>query len=241
MATNRYFDNIHNENEQELIEGMIIESIQIFGENVYYVKRNLNSEDKIYGEDDTSSYDHAFLIEMYVDSIDGFGGQGSFMSKFGLEIRDQITFVVAKRVFDEEIGSQISLLRPNEGDLVYFPLNNKCFQIKFVENKSTFYQLGRLYTYVLTCELFEYSGETFNTGIDAIDSIQENLTLNEYDYALADSGNVLIATELGEMLVDETYNIQQIDPDADNISIQTESDNIMDWSETDPFSQTGTY
>ena len=236
METNIYFRNTQNTNEQELIEGMIIEAINIYGEDLTYVIRKLNSEDHIFGEDDTSSYEQAINIPMYINSIDGFGGDGNFMSKFQIEIRDQITFTVAKKVFDDTIGTPYSLLRPNEGDLVYFPLNNKVFQIKQVANKSLFFQLGRLYTYVLTCELFEYSDESFSTGIPEIDSIQENLSLNVMDYTLGDANNVVITTEDDNIIVDEELNIEKIDPAADNDSIQKESDNILDFSELDPFS-----
>lgn len=239
--TNSYFRNTQVTIEQDLVESMIIEAIKIFGEDMYYVIRKLNSEDKIFGEDDTSSYETAVRVEMYVNSVDGFGGDGNFMSKFQIEIRDQITFTISKYVFDSVIGTPHSLLRPNEGDLVYFPLNNKVFQIKQVANKSLFYQLGKLYTYVLTCELFEYSGEQFSTGIAEIDSIQDNLSLNVMDYTLGDDDNIVITTEDDNIIVDEDLNIQKIDPAADNDSIQDESDDIMDFSEIDPFSKNGNY
>lgn len=236
-----HFRNTGNTNEQDLIESMIIEAIRIYGENMYYVIRKINSEDKVFGEDDTSSYEVAVPVEMYVNSIDGFGGDGNFMSKFQIEIRDQITFTISNLVFYREIGSVHNLQRPNEGDLVYFPLNNKVFQIKQVANKSLFYQLGKLYTYVLTCELFEYSGESFSTGVPEIDSIQDNLSLNVLDYTLGDSNNIVITTEDDNIIVDEELDIQKIDPAADNTNIQSESDNIMDFSEIDPFTPSGKY
>ena len=243
MVTNRYFKNTENRNEQLLLENMIIEAISIYGEDMMYVNRTLTNENKVYGEDASSTYDKATEIEMYVKNVDGFGGDGSFMSKFGLEIRDQMTFTVAKRRFDEEIGTIYNFSRPREGDLVYFPLNKKCFQIKFVENKSLFYQLGYLYTYDLTCELFEYSDETFDTGIPEIDALQVNFNLDTFDYTYTDSNNVAFLTEDGQYLVNEKFRIENIDVDSDNDSIQSEANNnLMDWSEIDPFSGgDGTY
>ncbi len=241
MATNRYFKNYQISGEQALLENMLIESIQIFGEDVYYIPRTLNTFNKVYGEDATSSYDAAYMIEMYIKNFDGFGGDGNFMARFGLEVHDQMTFTVAKRVFDDEIGKENNFPRPREGDLIYFPLNAKCFQIKFVNNKPVFFQLGNLPTYDLTCELFAYSGESFNTGIAEIDSIQINLSLNEYDHGIIVGDGLLLVTEDGEYLVDEDYSIETLDPSADNISIQTESDTIMDWTEHDPFSANGTF
>jgi hypothetical protein len=178
---------------------------------------------------------------LYIKSVDGFGGDGSFMSKFGLEIRDQVTFTIAKRVFDEEIGSSEGFLRPREGDIIYFPLNKKMFQIKYVDNKPIFYQMGALQVYDMTCELFEYSGEQFNTGIPELDDIQDKLSMNIFDYGVITEDGFNLLTEDDNYLTLETYIINDIDPFADNDFIQQESDLILDWSETDPFSANGVF
>lgn len=208
---------------------------------MYYVPRTLNNKDKIYGEDDVSTYDSATLVEFYIKNVEGFGGDGNFMSKFGLEIRDQVTFVIAKRVFEEEVDQNSALIRPREGDLIFFPLNRKLFQIKYVDNKPIYYPLGALQTYELTCELFEYSGEQFNTGIPDIDDIQDKLSLNVFDYGIITQDNFVLATEDGDYLVLETYQVEEIDPFADNDSIETEADGFLDFTERDPFSENGTY
>jgi len=242
MATSVFFNNFQNSMEQQLLEDLIIESIRLYGENMYYLPRTLNHKDELYGTDDISSYDEAILVELYIKNVDGFGGDGNFMSKFGLEIRDQVTFTIAKRVFDEEIGAGHGFLRPREGDCIYFPLNNKVFQIKYVDNKPIYYQLGALQVYDLTCELFEYSGETFNTGISQIDSIQTNLSLDLFDYGIqTETGGFMLATEDGNLIVNEDFNIETIDPTADNINIETEALNFMDFTERDPFSENGVY
>lgn len=227
--------------EQNLLENLIIESIKIYGQDMYYVPRTLNNKDKIYGEDDVSTYDSATLVEFYIKNVEGFGGDGNFMSKFGLEIRDQVTFVIAKRVFEEEVDQNSALIRPREGDLIFFPLNKKLFQIKYVDNKPIYYPLGALQTYELTCELFEYSGEQFNTGIPDIDDIQDKLSLNIFDYGVLTQDDFVLATEDGDYLVLETYKVESIDPFADNDSIETEADGFLDFTERDPFSENGTY
>lgn len=242
MATNFFFNNFENSMEQRLLEDLIVESIRIYGENMYYLPRTLNNKDELYGTDDASSYDEAILVELYIKNVDGFGGDGNFMSKFGLEIRDQVTFTIAKRVFDEEIGAGHAFLRPREGDCIYFPLNNKIFQIKYVDNKPIYYQLGALQVYDLTCELFEYSGESFNTGIPTIDSIQANLSMDLFDYGIqTETGGFMLATEDGDLIANEDFKIETIDPTADNDNVELESLNFMDFTERDPFSENGVY
>jgi hypothetical protein len=227
--------------EQRLLEDLIVESIKIYGEDMLYIPRTLNNKDKLYGTDDVSSYDEAILVELYIKNVDGFGGDGNFMSKFGLEIRDQVTFTIAKRVFDEEVGAQRDFLRPREGDCIYFPLNNKVFQIKYVDNKPIYYQLGALQVYDLTCELFEYAGESFNTGIPQIDSIQDNLSMDLFDYGIQTEDGFMLATEDGDLIANENYNIETIDPTADNDNVELEALNFMDFTERDPFSENGVY
>jgi hypothetical protein len=241
MATNFYFNNFQNSQEQLLIENLIIESIKIYGQDMYYVPRIIMNKDEIYGADDISEYNRAYPVEFYIKSVDGFSGDGNFMSKFGLEIRDQVVFSIAQRVFYEEVGVDSNLLRPNEGDLIYFPLNNKIFKIMFVNKFEMFYQLGALQTWEITCELFEYSSEKFNTGITEIDSIQKNLSLNIFDWALLDEDGERILDENGDYIVMENFTLETIDALADNSFIQSETDDFLDFTERDPFSENGTY
>lgn len=237
MATNFYFNNFQSAQEQLLLENLIIEAIKIYGEDMFYLPRNINNLDKIYTADDQSSYTLALPIEMYIKSVDGFSGDGNFMSKFGLEIRDQVIFSVAQRVFNDEIGSSLALVRPREGDLVYFPLNKKCFQIKYVNKQEMFYQLGALQTWELTCELFEYSNEDMDTGIAEIDAMQVRLSTNILDRAIMDENNFYLMDESGNYLVDETYDLEDIIGTGGNESIQNETDDFVDFSVYDPFSE----
>ena len=170
MAKNYYFENFENSMEQNLIEDLVIESIRIYGMDVWYIPRTLVGKDDILNEDDISTFNDAYMAEMYVKSVDGFEGEGDFLSKFGLEIRDSITMTIAKRTYESEVGGYEENTRPLEGDIIYLPLNNKMFEIQHVEHESIFYQMGSLQTYDLRAELFEYSGERFNTGQRFIDT-----------------------------------------------------------------------
>jgi hypothetical protein len=206
--------------------------------------RTLTNYDKLFGTDDQSQYNRAILVELYIKSIDGFTGDGNFMSKFGLQIRDQVVFSIAQRTFNQEVAIQTDQVRPNEGDLIYFPLNRKCFQIRYVNKQEMFYQFGALQTWELTCELFEYSNEQFNTGIAEIDIIQQKFSTNVLDYSLMDENGDFLQDEDGSYLMNETYDIETINPAEDNDAIQSGTDNFplgsddfIDFSETDPFSE----
>lgn len=238
MATNFFFQNYQNSQEQLLLENLIIESIRIYGQDMYYVPRKLNKYDDVYGADDQSSYENAYPMEMYIKSVDGFSGDGDFMSKFGIEIRNQVVFSMAQRVFQEEVGEYTTQVRPNEGDLIFFPLNQKCFQIKYVNKFEMFYQLGSLQTWEVTCELFEYSGELLNTGIPEIDILQKKLSTNILDWGILtqDTLTTYIVDEDGDYLILEGSSLNDLVPAADNEEIQKESDLFIDFSAIDPFS-----
>jgi hypothetical protein len=205
---------------------------------MYFIPRIASSIDKIYGEDPTRSYMSAIPVEMYIKNIEGFAGEGDFLSKFNIQIRDQITFSIARRVFEQEVGLYDLQVRPNEGDLIFLPLNKKIFEIKFVEHEAIFYQLGSLQLYDLKCELFEYNNEYIQTGIDEVDALMKN-------YSISEEVSAGIMTELGLFILDEDgYNLLQEsidintnDPLADNDEFETEATGYIDFSELDPFSE----
>ena len=189
MATNQYF-NLHGTNtpEQRLIENLNIEAIKTFGIDVYYCPRTLNDEDTLMGEDNTASYNSAHTIEMYIKSVDGFEGDGDFISKFGLQIKDQVTFTVARRRWAElNVQGDGRADAPHEGDLIYFPTVSALFQILFVEDESVFYQTGGLQVYDLLCEMFTYSDQKLDTGIEVIDAIERAQSYS-IDFTM-DTGN----------------------------------------------------
>jgi hypothetical protein len=246
MATSFYFNNFGASQEQLLIENLVVESIRIYGHDLYYLPRTRIEPDKLLGEQSYSEFNSQYYLEMYIKNVEGFAGQGDFLSKFNLEIRDQVTFTIARRVFSDEVGAYTGFVRPREGDLIYFPLNNKLFEIKFVEHEAIFYQLGSLQTFDLTCELFEYNNETFNTGIDLIDSKLKDVTFDLTTFGImleaanipaGYSGNVHLQDQEGYDLVLEEFNIDTQDAISDNTVIQSESDDILDFTEIDPFSE----
>jgi hypothetical protein len=221
MATNKFFQNYDNIYEQNLIDDLVIESIQIYGVDIIYISRTLGAEDKILNEDDLSIFDVTWDFEAYVKNVDGFEGEGDFLSRFGLEIRDTVTLTVANRTFERFVSrNDINRKRPFEGDLIYFPLNEKMFKITHVEHESIFYQAGALQVYDLKCELFEYSGERFETGRDNIDTF----------FGDTANTNPMLATTLTQLA--------NTDPGAKNVFFESEADDIIDFSEVDPFSET---
>jgi hypothetical protein len=179
-TTNVYFTQ-GTRNEQYLIEDLIIESLRIYGQEVMYIPRTLVSKDEILGEDRLSQFKSAFPIEMYFENVDSFGGQGAFIQKFGLMVEQSATLVVARRRWDQMVGRYGATTlpnRPNEGDLIYFPLSKGLFEIKFVQHQDPFYQLGKLYVYKLQVELFQYASEAIDTGIPQVDAFETLKTFN---------------------------------------------------------------
>lgn len=180
MATSRHISQ-RVESEQDLYENLVIESMQIYGQDVYYLPRTLVDEDKIFGEDILSRFKSAYKVEMYIENTDGFDGEGDLFTKFGVEIRDQATFIIARKRWSQMVSrydNEVSGGRPREGDIVFLPLTNKMFEITHVEHEVPFYQLSKLNTYKLQCELFEYSGEDFDTDVDNIDQVEVDYAYN---------------------------------------------------------------
>jgi Virus neck protein len=237
MATNFFFQNYKSSMEQLLIEDLIIESIKIYGEDMLYIPRQLHNYDSVYGADDQSSYSSAIPLEIYIKNVDGFTGDGNFYSKFGTEIRDQVIFSFSQRRFAEEVTPLSLQPRPNEGDLIYFPLNNKCFQIKYVQKFEMFYQLGALQTWEVTCELFEYSNEILNTGIPEIDQLMVTESTNQFNFSLLNENGAYLVNENNAVLVLPNATLNSLIPGADNDEIQKESDQFIDFSFSNPFSE----
>ena len=172
MPRNVYFSQAVK-SEQNLYEDLIIESLGIYGQDVYYIPRTIVNRDSILNEDPASTFDDAFLMEMYIENTEGFEGEGDLYSKFGLQIKDTATFIVSRRRWDDRVGpfsSQVENPKPMEGDLVFLPMTNSFFEINFVEDEQPFYQLSNIPVYKMECSLFEYNDEDFETGIESIDT-----------------------------------------------------------------------
>jgi len=183
MATNLYFSQ-KVRSEQNLYEDIVLLSIKMFGQDVYYLPRDIVNENKVFGEDIPSRFNSSYKVEMYIDNIEGFEGEGDLFTRFGVEIRDEATFVVAKRRWNTTVGrvdNDINSERPREGDLIYLPLSNSMFEITHVEHEMPFYQLSNLPVFRCRAHLFEYNDEDFDTGVDAIQDIEERYS---YQYVL---------------------------------------------------------
>lgn len=227
MPTNIYIDNYNNSPEQRLIESLIVESIKFYGKDFYYIPRKQSTQyDQVYGEDPGKYFDEAHLIEMYVKNVEGWGGERDLVSNFGLEIREEMTLVVAMRRFNELLAEQTHLqsimTRPREGDVIYFNFQNQVsslprygtfVEIKFVEHESIFYQLGSLQVFEIRCETMRYSNEIFRTGVADID---QAFASNYSEYL--NTGNTM------------PYGVK-----SDNTLIEDEAQTILDLSEDSPF------
>lgn len=171
MALNPYFR--FQSTEQDVVETNIIEIIRMMGKNVYYIPRENVQLDRLFGEDPLNKFSKAYQIEMYVASVSGFQG-ADIVSKFGLEIKDSVTLIVSKKRFTREVTEKNQdLIRPREGDIIYFPLTKTMFEINFVEHEQPFYQLDKNYVFTLSCETFAYSMEKFETGTQDVDAITD--------------------------------------------------------------------
>jgi len=273
MATNKYFRPFTFDREQDTAEDLIIESIKIYGLDVKYMPRTIVGPDALLGEDPLSKFEDAIDIEMYIKNTQQFEGEGDFLSKFNLEIRDQITFVMARKRWEQvsnekmltEVGYNIQLEngsttswgtstalrlenggtegyqttspRPFEGDFIFFPLNNKLYEIKFVEHENIFYQHGKLYTYELTCELVDRMGAIdINTGNTAIDAIESRYSQDILIYQIQNQDGTNILSEDGGYMLQE-YRVETQTVTANNEVFFTGSIDYLDFSERNPFSE----
>ena len=174
MALNPFFLQ-GSPGEQRLVQNLINEQLQIYGVEVTYIPRKFVNKQSIIKEVQSSKFDDNFLIEAYVNTYEGYSGAGDIMTKFGVSLRDEVTLTISKERFEDFISPFLNddeyelATRPREGDLIFFPLGTRLFEVKFVEHEQPFYQLGKNYVYQLQCELFEYEDEVIDTGVDEID------------------------------------------------------------------------
>ena len=261
MPVNHYFqggNGIGNESEKRLHEDLIIEGLRIYGHDCYYLPRTLVNHDLVLGEDTLSKFDQSYMLEMYVETTEGFAGEQELVSKFGLEIREDTTFVISKRRWQNQVDNMATLIqsgRPNEGDVIYVPLMNSFFEIQFVEDQEPFFQLGNLPVYKLKATRFEYSSERLNTGVTAIDNAEDNLSIDQLNYQFSletatdgGTGAILLESSTGELnyLINEDYNLATQTRDyADNAAYESDAgfgttstaDDILDFEEKNPFGE----
>jgi len=276
MPTNVYFDT-GTKPEQHLYEDLMIEQLKIYGQDVFYIPRTLVKEDELFGEDTLSKFGDAYQIEMYFENVEGYEGEKEIMSKFGLQMNEDVTFVVSRRRFEQLVSHDSNLIvktRPNEGDLVYFPKVKKIFEITFVDHDDPFYQVHNVPAFKLKCKTFEYSSEDLDTGITEIDAIETDNSLDQLVYQITmeqsssttynegleledgtgnieqedstdnligenETGGDQIVLETGDYIIQEGYVVDTIDENAMNDFFETQDDNIIDFTESNPFGDIG--
>lgn len=233
MATSHYFNNFsaNKINEQRMYEDLLSESIRIGGHDVYYLPReNWDDTDEIFGENIHSKFERAYHMEMYLANIEGFEGDSEFFSKFGLEIRDTSNFILSKRTFDKYVPSELTT-RPREGDLIFVPVFNKIFEIKFVEEELLFFSKGRRlpYLYELRAEAFRYGNEQINTGVEQIDEV-ESQAVYSVKLNLTGSGNFLIGETVYQgsnvAYSSASATVQNWDPNSNELTVITIKGNL---------------
>ena len=261
VIMNPYFqsgDGIGNRSEQRLFEDLIIEGLKIYGNLIYYIPRVLVNRDLVLGEDNSSKFKNALAVEMYFETTEGFLGQQELINKFGLEIREDTTFMVSKRRFEEFVSSRTDLIvsgRPNEGDILYFPLMNSFFEIQFVEDQEPFFQLGNLPVYKLRVTRWEYSSEDLDTGVTEIDDTETEYSLNlllnkftledetgslllEQDQSSGQPNFLLTEEIITKSVATQSSYAQNLDLDtAAGFDTQSAADDILDFTERNPFGE----
>ena len=193
--------------EQTFIENLIVESIEIYGQDIYYMPRTYVNRDTILGEVENSRFTQALQVRAYVNNVEGWEGQGELLSKFGVRIEDKTTFVFSREKFTSAVDDNAVLNvegRPNEGDLIWFPATKHLFEIQFVEAERPFYQLGKGFVWECQCELFQYADEALDTGVAEIDGIEaafaNAITVN---FAAGGTGTFTV----GEVVAGGTSNV----------------------------------
>ena len=237
MSTNVHFSK-GTPNEQFLYEDLVIEAIGIYGHDVFYIPRTLVDKDQLFGEDSLSRFDDAYGIEMWMQTQEGYEGEKELVTRFGLEIRDETQFIVSRRRWDNVVSRNDNLitnLRPDEGDLIYFPTVRKLFQINFVDHDDPFYQVDNLPVYKLYCSTFEYSSEVLDTGIADIDVIEDKRSVDElqwqfigeiasgviYNEKIGLGWGTVMATGPGDLLLeDDSYVLCQDETGFDAILLE---------------------
>ena len=188
MATNQYFNKFSNKAEQNLVEDLVVESIKIHGVDCGYIPRSLVNVDNIFGEDRQAKFENGREIEMYVNSYDGFEGEGEVMTQYGLEIRDEITLTISRRRFLDTFSDK-GYPYPREGDLIYFPLSNGLFEVNFVEREKNFFNFGKIFTFEMKCSMFKYSGEDMDTGFDVVDGSTADVYTQLFEIVMGSTGS----------------------------------------------------
>ena len=238
MPASIFFPNVTSIGEQKLIDDLVNESIRQYGFDIYYIPRTIKNHDKLYETDTVSEYNSSALQEVYLKAVTGFSAQSEFLTKFNVEVRDEIIFCIAVRSFAQNAGAELELERPREGDLIWVPFANRAVVIKYVDFKPVFYQMGTIQFYDVSCEMWEYSSEQLNTGIYEFDAIQTSFSTDLQLYEiLTGNTSLFLSTANGYAITQSGFNLLMQDIPEDNDELQTEADVFVDFTEVNPFGE----
>lgn len=252
--TTQWFRQYSSQGEQQLASDLVDEVISIHGVEVYYVPRVQMNTDTVMPDDKLSKFYNAYPITVYLKNVEGFGGQGDFLTQFGLELRDQVTFTVSRKEFKKNVFDRDKLfqftgrtwsgepvLRPREGDIVYLPMNQKMYSIRFVENEAIFYQFGKLQCFDLQSELYAPNNELYDTGVPEIDAVfaQYGLAQQTNDTLADASGKDILTSADGEYAIKFDSGVDPNSGSAEDHSedIDQDANTIIDFNNNDPFGE----
>lgn len=248
MTMNPYFSGhrVGHTSEQNLVENMIIESIEISGIECIYIPRSLNKVDQIFGEDVLSSFESYVAVPLFLSDFNGYGGQSEMLAKFGMQISDTASFLISRKRYQELVvpilpesrNSKVAW-RPNEGDLIYVPNSKSLFEIVFCEDEEpAFYQLNKKYVWTMRCELFRANNDKIVTGHSEIDDIF-GTNMNRLNMSILSETGFHLLTETGGYILSEDYEVSKEYDDSrgygDNAAIKKEFLEIMDFDQNNPF------
>lgn len=238
----KYFRNYDYTKRQDMIDNFIISAIKQNGMSFKYIPKDNFVRDEVFGDDTFAKYEEALTLAGYIKNTDSFDGQGDMFSRFGFQISDSITVTISKKQwFDfqtvEYQPTDSSELRsqPLAGDLVWFPVMDKIFEINHVERNANFFTFGKLYTFELQCELYKYNQDEFKTGFDAIDEIDTMYNTDTLQDIFTTQNGIDLVTESGEPILSEEYKIENKDDQANNTLFEDKSEDVIDFNERGPF------
>ena len=210
MPTNVFFNHAVA-TEQHLYEDLVVEALRMYGHDVLYLPRQIVEEETILGEDIQARFGDAYSVEMYLENTEGYDGQDDLVTKFGVDINDDATFIMSLRTWERFISLDSNLVvsnRPNEGDLIYFPMTGHLFEIRFVTDPDPFYQLGKIFVFKMRVSLFEYSGEDFDTG-SAADLVEADQGYS-IEMTMGCSGDYTVGEDLKATIAGTEYTVGEV-------------------------------
>lgn len=235
MARNPHVDWFTRDEEQNLLYDLVAEATAFAGHDVYYCPRTVENRDSIFSEGEWHEFNDAFIVDCYIKTTSSMGGEGAMLSKFGVEVREDLVVTLSMKSFRAEVLSEHpEYQRPREGDTIFIPMIGQLFTVKYVDKQAFFYQLGGLQAWDLSLELYEGSSAKFDTGVPEIDAIYQPITHDLIETGIYDTAGYLLTDEDGWFL--ELNEVVDRESYEQNVEFENEGRDVIDWSEANPFS-----